>query len=232
MLEAEAAYRTAEADRKSAIARLGSIGAASSGSGRGGSFGLMAPVSGTVVERNASPGQSVGPSVNLFTVADLSNVWITVDVYEGDLARVQRGAQASVTPTAFPNDRFAGRVTYAGGVVDPESRTFKVRVEVPNPGSRLRPGMFAQVRIPTVMVGADAAQIVIPEKAIQDLNGTTVVFVARGPDQYVARKVTVAGRPRDGAVTIAGGLTEGERIAVAGAFQLKSEMTKGTGGGD
>ena len=231
MLEAEAAFRTAEADRRSAIARLGSIGASGAGHGSGASFGLVAPVSGTVVERNASPGQTVGPSVNLFTVADLRNLWITVDIYEGDLARVRQGAAAVVTVPAFANEKFSGRVTYAGGVIDLDSRTFKVRVEVPNVGLRLRPGMFAQVLIPTVAAAPTSGQVSIPESAVQEVDGSKVVFVAAGsPGRYIARKVTVGATPSQGVVTITSGLSAGERVAVKGAFQLSSELTKASGG--
>jgi cobalt-zinc-cadmium efflux system membrane fusion protein len=231
MLEAEAAFRTAEADRRSAIARLGSIGASGAGHGSGASFGLVAPVSGTVVERNASPGQTVGPSVNLFTVADLRSLWITVDVYEGDLARVRQGASAVVTVPAFANEKFSGRVTYAGGVIDPDSRTFKVRVEVPNVGLRLRPGMFAQVRIPTVANALEPGNVSIPEAAVQEINGTSVVFVsATTVGRYVARKVTLGAKPSEGVVTITSGLSEGERVAVKGAFQLGAELEKSSGG--
>lgn len=230
MLEAEAAYRTAEADRRSAIARLGSIGASGAGHGSGASFGLVAPVPGTVVERNASPGQTVGPSVSLFTVADLRSLWITVDIYEGDLARVRQGAPAVVTVPAFANEKFSGKVTYAGGVIDPDSRTFKVRVEVSNVGLRLRPGMFAQVRIPTVSSAPEPGHVSIPEAAVQEIDGSSVVFVAAMPaGTYIARKVTLGARPSEGVVTITSGLSQGERVAVKGAFQLSSELSKNSG---
>ena len=231
MLEAEAAYRTAEADRRSAIARLGSIGASGAGHGSGASFGLVAPVSGTVVERNASPGQTVGPSVNLFTVADLRSLWITVDIYEGDLARVRQGAPAVVTVPAFANEKFSGRVTYAGGVIDPDSRTFKVRVEVPNVGLRLRPEMFAQVRIPTVASAPELGHVSIPEAAVQEINGASVVFVSSTQaGKYTARKVTLGAKPSEGVVAITSGLSQGERVAVKGAFQLSAELVKNSGG--
>ena len=230
MLEAEAAYRTAEADRRSAIARLGSIGASGAGHGSGASFGLVAPVSGTVVERNASPGQTVGPSVNLFTVADLRSLWITVDIYEGDLARVRQGAPAIVSVSAFPDEKFSGRVTYAGGVIDPDSRTFKVRVELPNAGLRLRPGMFAQVRIPTVSSAPVPGHVSVPETAVQEIDGASVVFVATMPaGKYVARKVTLGAKPSEGVVTITSGLSEGERVAVKGAFQLSAQLSRDAG---
>ena len=232
LLDAEATLRTAEADHASALTRLRALGAAS---GDGATFGLATSVSGTVVERNASPGQTVGPSTNLFTVADLGHVWITVDVYEGDLVRVRHGATATVAPTAFPGQMFPGRVTYAGGVIDTTSRTFKVRVDVDNPGHRLRPGMFAQVRIEAprdAKTDAPAPSVLtVPEVAMQELNGRQVVFVAAGtPGRFVARTITTGARAGNGTITVTQGLSAGERIVVKGAFQLKAELTKTTFG--
>jgi cobalt-zinc-cadmium efflux system membrane fusion protein len=231
MLEAEAAFRTAQADYNSAVSKLGAIGATD---GSGATFGLVTPVSGTIVDRNASPGQVVGPTTNLFTVADLRHVWITVDVYEKDLARVHQGAHASVVPSALSSESFPGRVTYAGGIVDSATRTFKVRVEVENAALRLRPGMFAQVRIQTPATGG-ASVIVVPEIAVQDLNGKPVVFVAAGgiagaTGRYVVRFVTVGPRVGDGTMVITDGLRAGERIVGKGAFQLKAELTKASFG--
>lgn len=230
MLDAEGEYRTAQADYRAAASKLRAVGASG---GQGGTYGLATPVAGTVVERSASPGQVVGPSTNLFTVADLRHVWITVDVYEQDLARVHTGAAATVTPTSFPGVSFPGKVTYAGGVVDPGSRTFKVRVEIENHNGQLRPGMFAQARIAApASANAAAGPISIPEIAVQDVNGRTVVFVAVGaPGRFVARPVALG--PRSGGmVAVTGGLAAGERVAVKGAFQLKSELTKASFAGD
>jgi cobalt-zinc-cadmium efflux system membrane fusion protein len=227
LLEAENAYRSAQADYQSAAARLTAIGATG---GRGGVFDLRSAISGTVVERNASPGATVGPSNNLFTVADLRNVWITVDVYEGDLSRVRQGAVATVVPTALGGESFLGRVTYAGGIVDTSSRTFKVRVEVANPNFRLRPGMFAQVRVETVPDGS-AGAITVPDAAVQEIDGRQVVFIAgnqRG--RYVARTVTLGPRTGDGRLALKGGVMAGEQIVVKGAFQLKAELTKASSG--
>ena len=230
LLEAEGAFRSAEADYNSAVSKLRAIGAAR---GEGAAFGLVTPIAGVVVERNASPGQVVGPSANLFTVANLRHVWITVDVYEADLSRVQRLAGVIVSPTALPGETFSGRVTYAGGVVDPASRTFKVRVELENPTLRLRPGMFAQVRI-AIPTGATASgALTVPEIAVQEINGKRVVFVAQGaPGHFVARTVTLGPLATGGMVAIASGLKAGDRIVARGAFQLKAEMLKASFGED
>lgn len=255
MLDAEAAYRTAEADLNSATSRLRAVGAVG---GQGATFSLVTPVAGTVVERNASPGQVVGPTTNLFTVADLSHVWITVDVYEGDLSRVRQGAKAAVIANALPDRAFSGVVTYAGGVVDSASHTFKVRVAVDNAGRALRPGMFAQVRIETPAIRARTAQggassgapttastsvstsasapgaaaiITVPEMAVQEVNGKQIVFVAgRTPGEFIARPVIVGPRVGNGSIVITSGVVAGDRIAVQGAFQLKAELTKASFG--
>lgn len=231
LLEAEGAFRSAEADYNSAVSRLRAVGA---GAGEGAAFGLSTPIAGVIVERNASPGQIVGPATNLFTVADLRHVWITVDVYEADLSRVRKEAPVIVTPAALAGETFAGRVTYAGGVVDPASRTFKVRVELENPGLRLRPGMFAQVRITTSPTRVAAGvPISVPEIAVQDINGRQVVFVAPGaPGQFIARLVTLGARSGAGVVAITSGISVGERIVGRGAFQLKAEMLKSSFGED
>lgn len=230
MLEAEGAFKTAQAEYTSAVARLRALGAAP---GEAGTLALETPIAGTVVERNVMPGQIAGPETNLFTVADLHRVWITVDVYESDLARVRKGAAAHVTPQALPDETFHGRVTYAGGIVDPASRTFKVRVEVNNAALRLRPGMFARVRIETPTGTPATGPLVVPELAVQELNGRQVVFVPGvQPGQFVARAVTLGPRTGGGMVAIAQGLEPGERIVVKGAFQLKAELIKGTFGED
>ena len=222
LLEAEGLYRSALADVQSARASLSAVGAAG---GNGGTFSLSTPINGVVVERNASPGQSVGPSTNLFIVADLRELWITVDVYEKDLPRIREGAAATVLPVALNGESFMGRVTYAGGIVDTASRTFKVRVEVANSNLRLRPGMFAQVRIATVGGGTQGS-LSIPETAIQDINGRPAVFLQDGPaGRYVARTVAVGQKNGDGTITVAG-IQAGELVVVKGAFQLKSELTK------
>jgi cobalt-zinc-cadmium efflux system membrane fusion protein len=237
MLEAQAAYRSAQADYNAARSRMRALGAAGGASdAAGGTYALVSPVAGTVVERNAMPGQIAGPATNLFTVADLGHVWINADVYESDVRRVRTSAPATVVTRAMPGEVFRGRVTYAGGVVDTSTRTLKVRVEVDNLGQRLRPGMYAEVRIeaPTAAGGpAAGGSVLVPELAVQDLNGKPVVFVPEGPPgRFVARAVTVGPRTGGGLVTVMSGLQLGERVVVKGAFLLKSELMKSSFGGD
>ena len=227
MLDAEVIYRSAEADFNSAMSRLRSYGATS---GSGGAYGLRSAVAGTVVERNASPGQIVGPTSNVFTVADLRHVWIAVDAYETDLKRVHRGAAAAVTVTALPGETFKGRVTFAGGVVDTTSRTVKLRVTVENEARRLRPGMFAQVRITAPSGEPSTGVVALPEIAVQDVNGKSTVFVEIAPGRFVARTVSAANRTSGGTVFVTSGVRVGDRVVVQGAFQLKSELSKTSAG--
>ena len=232
MLDAEVLYRTAEADLSSATAKLSTYGALT---GAGGSYGLQSAVSGTVVERNATPGQIVGPTAPLFTVADLTHVWITVDVYEADLQRIHTGAAALVTSATYPRERFAGRVTFAGGVVDTVSRTVKVRVVVENAGRRLRPGMYAQAQI-VAPSGKAVTGVTVPTDAVQELNGRSVVFVASElPGRFVARRVALASTGTSASgnrALVVEGLRPGDRVAVKGAFQLKAELTKASFAGE
>lgn len=235
-LEARAAYLSAQADYDAAQARVRALGAAD-GSPGGGSYPLVSPLGGTVVERNATPGQIAGPEAHLFTVADLRLLWIDVDVYEADADRVRNGALASVVTRSIPGKSFEGRVAYAGGIVDAETRTVKVRVEVDNHEARLRPGMYAEVRLETPAdeaSGSDTGSaVVIPELAVQDLEGQSVVFVPAGPPgEFAARAVTPGPRLAGGLLTITSGLAVGERFVARGAFQLKSELLKGSFGDD
>lgn len=228
LLSAEAEFRSAEADFNSERASLRALGAAD---GAGATFGLISPIAGTVVERNASPGQVAGPSSTLFTIADLRHVWITVDIYEGDLRRVRDGATATVIPSALPDISFTGRVTYAGGVVDAASRTFKVRVELNNSELRLRPGMFAQVRIDAPPSADKSEGIVVPEIAVQEVGGKQVVFVVGElPGQFIARPVTLGTGGAGGMVVVVRGLRSGEQLVGKGAFQLKAEILKASFG--
>lgn len=236
MLEALANLRAAQADSNAAAARLRALGAAPSSSDDGtGVYSLLSPVAGTVVERNAMRGQIVGPETNLFTVADLRHLWITVNVFESDIARVRLGAPAVVVTRALPKETFRGRVTYAGGVVDTTTRTLNVRVEIDNRRGRLRPGMYAQVQVEapaaTKASSPTAGPVVVPELAVQDLNGKTVVFVPGGaPGKYVVRPVSLGERIGGGFVAIATGLRLGETIVGKGAFQLRAELLKASFG--
>jgi cobalt-zinc-cadmium efflux system membrane fusion protein len=223
LLEAQADLRRAEAALKSARDRLSVIGA---GHGDGGHFDIVAPFGGVVVARDVSLGESAGSADTLLTLADLSRVWIELDVFERDLARVREGQRVAVTVTAYPGRTFPGEIVYVGDILDPAKRTVRARVEIPNADGALKPGMFATA---SIQVGGGGTPLaVVPQDAVQELEGRKVVFVPGDrPGEF--RPVTVeVGETVDGdRVVIRSGLTPGSRVVIAGAFALRSELAKG-----
>ena len=141
-----------------------------------------------MTERAANAGLNVDTSAKLFTVVDLSTVWVVADVYEKDFSHVRVGTPANVTTKAFPDLALNGRVSYIDPQVHPETRTAKVRVEVPNLRQELRLGMFADVSIET---GGQASTTRIPRAAVQHVGDRTVVYVAdpKQPGRFVEREV-------------------------------------------
>ncbi|MHC1697620.1 MAG: efflux RND transporter periplasmic adaptor subunit [Geobacteraceae bacterium] len=185
---------------------------------------VRSPINGVITEKHAIVGELSDPSKSLYTVADLSSVWVMVDINEKDLAKVHRGQSAIVTVGAFPDSKLKGRITYIADLVDQSTRTVKARIEVANPGRKLKPEMFATVELAQAV---DSAPILaVPEDALQDLDGKKVVFVAENETEFTARQVQ-PGRLAGGMVEIVSGLKEGERYAVKGSFILKSEVKKG-----
>jgi cobalt-zinc-cadmium efflux system membrane fusion protein len=185
---------------------------------------IRSPIGGIITEKHAIVGELSDPSKSLYTVADLSSVWVLVDIYEKDLAKVRKGQAAIVTVGAYPELKLKGRITYIADLVDEATRTVKTRIEVANYGRKLKPEMFATVEL---ALPADAAPVLaVPEDALQDLDGKKVVFVAENEAEFAARPVQT-GRAAGGMIEIVSGLKEGERYAVKGAFILKSEIKKG-----
>lgn len=185
---------------------------------------VRSPIGGIITEKHAIVGELSDPSKSLYTVADLSNVWVLVDINEKDLAKVRKGQTAIVSIGAFPDLKLKGRITYIADLVDESTRTVKARIEVANPGRKLKPEMFATVEL---ALAADAPPVLaVPEDALQDLDGKKVVFVAENETEFAARPVQ-AGRTAAGMVEIVSGLKEGENYAIKGSFILKSEVKKG-----
>ena len=178
-------------------------------------FSLNSPIAGTVIERNATVGASVGTDSNLFKIIDLSRVWIDANVFEKDLARVRMGQEVKVNLPALPGSTYTGRVILIDSVVDPETRTIKVRTEVANPDSRLKPDMFANVEIVTDL---NRSAISVPQTAVLNDGGKTVVFVAEG-NGYQKREVHTGIQNGD-RLEIVEGLSAGEKVVVKGNYLL------------
>ncbi len=187
---------------------------------------IRAPIDGVVVARNVSVGQVVDTGFVAFDISNLTTVWVTASVNQQDLSLIHLGVKAEVVTTGYPDETFSGRVGMIGDTLDPQTRTVPVRIVVPNPQTRLRPGMFASARIAEPQT-RDA--VFVPEDALQTINGMTVVFVTTDGSTFQARTVTLGTRS-EGKVEATNGLRPGDRIVVKGAFMVKSEMLKGTMG--
>ncbi|MBJ6723718.1 efflux RND transporter periplasmic adaptor subunit [Geomesophilobacter sediminis] len=179
---------------------------------------------GVVTEKHATVGELADPSKSLFTVADLGTVWVLVDINEKDLARVKQGQSAVVRVGAYPDRKFRGRITQLADLVDEATRTVKARVEVPNPGRKLKPEMFATVEL--ALPAAGPPVLAVPEEALVELEGKKVLFVSRDGTDFLPRPV-MTGAVSGGYVEITAGLAEGELYAQKGGFVLKSELKKG-----
>ncbi|MGV3707801.1 MAG: efflux RND transporter periplasmic adaptor subunit [Gemmatimonas sp.] len=223
LLDAEAELRRTESALRSAEAQLEALGA---GHGTGGQFGLSSPFGGVVVARDANVGEMVEPTDTLYTVADLSSVWIELNIFERDLARVRLGQSVSVSVVAYDKRTFPGRIVYLGAVLDPQKRTVLARVEIPNRDGALKPGMFASANIQVGSAGPPV--VVVAQDAVQQLEGKSVVFVpGDSPGEFRAVRVEVGEPTGDGRIAILSGINAGDRVVVAGAFALRSELAKG-----
>ena len=189
---------------------------------------LRAPFSGIVTSYNVADGELVEPGDELMTITDISSVWVLADVYEKDLGQVKMGQEVKIRVASYPDDVFRGKVTYIGDVIEPETRTAKVRCVVPNRNSRLKLQMFATIAIPTKRA---TKVLAVPSEAIQRIEERPVVFVQLSPVEFQKREVEI-GPESDGWVEIRSGLRPGEHIVTKGSFYLKSALLRELIGGE
>ena len=187
---------------------------------------VVAPVTGAVTERLVNAGAGVEAGTSLFTIANTSIVWIIANVPEAQMGLLRPGTPAEVRSAALGGEAFAGRVNYIDPRLDEETRTGKVRVELANPGGRLRAGMFVEVGFQTG--AAEGQEPVVREEAVQRVGERTVVFLPKEDEEngFEVREVQV-GAVRDGYARIIGGLKLGEKVVTKGSFTLKAQMQKG-----
>ena len=187
-------------------------------------FPLSAPFGGTVIERHITIGELIDPNETPYTIADLTNVWVLLDIYEKDLARVHIGDDVRIAVEAYPREGFGGKVTYLSSLLDPATRTAQARVEIDNRDGRLRPGMFATAMIANQAAGGRRG-LVIPRDAVQQVHGKPVAFVEEQPGAYAMRELSL-GAETGTDVEVLAGLRAGERVVTNGAFYLKSTVLK------
>jgi membrane fusion protein, heavy metal efflux system len=191
------------------------------------SFVLRAPVSGSVIERNAVVGQMLDPASPAFRIGNLSTLWLTVHAFERDAVRIRQGVEARLAFPALPGQDFAGKVTVVGRHVERESRTVPVRIDLGNRNNLLRPGMSATATLPVGETGA--AILTVPVASLQRVRNEWCVFLPKDANHFEIRRI---GRGRDlgTEVEILSGLKTGETIVVDGAFLLKAQAEKGEAG--
>lgn len=221
-LEAEGELRQAEGALAAAEHALAALGAEPD-SMASSHFVLRAPLSGVVADKHATVGEVVGPAAQLFTVADLSRLWIILDLYESDLSRVKVGDAAVVETHAYVGRLFEGKIAYIGAIVDTISRTVKVRIVLPNPDRILKPGMFAHADL---ILQDSTETIGVPQEAIQTLRGATVVFVSEDVGRFRIVPVVTGQIRAGGWIEVTDGLTIGDRVVANGSFTLKADLLK------
>ena len=224
----------AQADSRRAQA---AVGAARSRLSLVGGYELRSPIAGTVIERHATLGEAVGPGDVLFTVSDLSQVWIVGQVYERDVAAVQPEARSTLRLEAYPGRSWSGQLSYVAGALQHETRTLPVRMVLENAEGVLRPGLFGALEIEAGNASQNGEPnafdaIAVPAAAVQRVGNEVLVFVLQPGDEaehvrFAARTVEL-GRSAGDQLEVASGLREGEEIAVSGTFTLRSALLRGS----
>ena len=183
---------------------------------------LRAPFDGRVIMRNITRGEVVETNQKFFTVADLSDVWVVGNVPEKDVQFIRKDQKVDVIVSAYPHAIFPGTITYISDVLDPATRTMRLRVTVPNSDHMLKPEMFATVR---VYAETNPDALTIPLAAVQNGPNGKMAFVRRGANDFEVRAVKL-GLERGELVTVLAGVSEGEPVVTRGSFMLKSEMER------
>src|SRR5438093_12469627 len=176
------------------------------------------PVSGYITERNALPSVAVQPEMRLYTIADLSTVWVQAHVFQNDLERIKIGAPATLTVNTYPGRTFTGRVDFIYPQVDMDTRTAKVRVVFSNPGLQLKPGMFVDLRLKVPM----GNQLVIPGSGVLQSGTRAIAFVERSDGYIEPREVQLGSRVGDDFIVLKG-LKVSEQIVTSANFLIDSE---------
>lgn len=179
---------------------------------------LNSHADGYVIARSVFAGHQVSPEMDLYTIADISNIWIIAEVYEYEIAAIRTGQQAVVVFPSFPGKVFNGKVTYISPELDAKTRTAKIRIELPNGDFLIKPDMFANVEL-KVTYGKSLS---VPQEAVLDSGASQVVFVAKEGGYFEPRKITL-GPKVDERFIVLSGLQQGERVVTSANFLIDSE---------
>ncbi len=226
-----AEHTARRADVQSAASRLQLLGvsaaameALAAGRNEGATTNVPAPIAGTVTERLANVGLNVDQATRLFTIVDLATVWVVAEVYEKDFARVHLGSAATITTRAYPDLVLQGRVSYIDPQVSAETRTAKVRIEVPNTRNELRLGMYAEALLGGETGGSTP---MIPRRAVQNVGDRTVVYLVnpKEPGRFVEREVHL-GPVVGEEIAVLAGVRRGDVVVAEGSFYVRAERER------
>ncbi|MDR3579918.1 MAG: efflux RND transporter periplasmic adaptor subunit [Oryzomonas sp.] len=187
---------------------------------------IYTPLSGVVIEKMVQQGQYVNTGDVLFNIADLSRVWVEIEVYENEFPNIRIGQRVEIQSQSFPGKPFSGRIAFIYPFLDPKTRTVKARVEMANPGLKLKPDMFVRASVKVAL----GKTIVVPVTAVMDTGKRQVAWVETSPGMFEPRDVQL-GQRTDDRVQVLSGLKPGDKVAVSGAYLIDSESQLKGGGG-
>ncbi|NOR22675.1 MAG: efflux RND transporter periplasmic adaptor subunit, partial [Candidatus Aminicenantes bacterium] len=178
-----------------------------------------APISGKVIENKAVLGALIDQETEILTIMDPTLLWIDAEIYEKDIAKIRIGQEVEASVPAYPEETFKGKITYISDVLKEETRTITVRTEVENKSYKLKPGMFADIKI---FFNQQSKVLVLPKEAILDDKDEKIVFI-KVNDKYLPLVVKIGAR-EGGFIEIIRGIKEGDEVVTKGNFQLKSKL--------
>lgn len=229
---AEAQWATERASMRAAHERMRAIGltdadirvVAEESATQGGRVPIRAPIAGTVIERLVTLGEAVERASSAFKIANLSRVWVLLDLYEKDLARVRVGQSLEVRTESYPGEVFKARVAYVVPVIDLATRTAKVRVEIENKAGKLRLGQLVTAKLIGSPEATAEPVLTVPRAAVQTVDGKPLVFVKSGAG--FERRPVELGVSGGELVEVRKGLNAGDEVAGEGGFLIKSELLR------
>ena len=183
---------------------------------------VKAPITGTVIGAFGKVGDRVDIVSSIYTIADLTQLWATLEVYEKDIAEIKLGQKAAVRSVAYPDQVFDGEIVFISPRVDENTHTIKLRAQVQNANNDLKLGMFVNADI---VIESDAKYIILPQEAVHIVDGKKVVFIKTAEEKFVVREVKIKDESND-MVAVYEGIKEGETVVIQDGFLLKSELLK------
>lgn len=228
-LMAQADYDKAKAEFKAEDKKIHSIGLSDKDieesfneDHTSGTLTIRAPISGVIIERNVVTGQFVEPSENAFRILNTSSVWVDGQVFEKDIARINTNASIFFESSAYPEEKFEGRISFVGQMLDKQTRTVTVRATLQNSKGKLKPHLFGEMHIP---VSGNKTAIFVPESAVFSLDGNDFVFVKVSADSFIKRMVKIR-KYSASEIEIIEGIIEGEEVVSQGVYYLVSVLQK------